>query len=51
MQQFNKLWFFWLILVIIWNYGWPEVDPFYDVLIAILLSVIIFNISKIKKNN
>jgi hypothetical protein len=51
MQQFNKLWFFWLILVIIWNYGWPEVDPFYDVLIAVLLSVIIFNISKIKKNN
>ena len=34
------LWLFWLLLVILWNYGYPEASPFYDVLIAVLLSIL-----------
>mgnify|MGYP001190654744 FL=1 len=28
----------WLILVILWNYGFPEASPLEDVIVAILLS-------------
>lgn len=41
-------WFFWLILVILWNYGFPEALPLYDVLVAVGLSIIFILIKKIK---
>ena len=43
-------WFFWLILVILWNYGYPEALPLYDVLVAVGLSIIFILIKKIKQN-
>lgn len=46
MKQFNKVWFIWLLLVCVWNFGWPEVKPIYDVLVAVLLSILIFRLSK-----
>ena len=39
-------WFIWLFLVILWNYGYPEAVPFYDVLIAVILSLIFILIKK-----
>ncbi len=39
-------WFIWLLLVIIWNYGYPAASPFLDVLVAVLLSI--FNIFVLK---
>ena len=33
-------WTIWVILVIIWNYGYPEASPFLDVLIAVILSLL-----------
>jgi len=33
-------WTGWLILVIFWNYGYPDALPFSDVLIAVVLSII-----------
>jgi len=50
MRQFNKIWFFWLVLIIVWNYGWPEVTPLYDVIVAVFISIIVFNISNYKKS-
>jgi len=47
MKQFNKIWFLWFILVIIWNYGWPNVDPIYDVIIAVALSFLAFKLKNI----
>ena len=41
-------WFAWFILVIIWNYGYPEAGPIYDVLIAVALSIIFILIKKFK---
>ncbi len=29
----------WLILVIAWNYGYPQASPLEDVLVAIILSL------------
>ena len=46
MKQFNKVWFLWLLLVCVWNFGWPEVKPIYDVLVAVLLSILIHKINK-----
>jgi len=46
MKQFNKVWFIWLLLVCVWNFGWPEVKPIYDVLVAVLLSILIFRLNK-----
>ena len=47
MKQFNKTWFIWLLLVCIWNIGWPNVEPIFDVLVAIILSVGAFQLKKI----
>ena len=41
-------WLIWLFLVILWNYGYPEATPFYDVLVAVILSLIFVVIKKFK---
>ena len=41
-------WFTWLFLVILWNYGYPEASPFYDVMVAIILSLVFVLIKKLK---
>jgi len=45
----NYLWFLWFALVYIWNFVWPEVPPFADVLIAVILSLGLITIKKMKK--
>tara|TARA_B100000609_G_C17197625_1_gene426183 strand:+ start:735 stop:884 length:150 start_codon:yes stop_codon:yes gene_type:complete len=45
---FDKNWFLWLALVCIWNYGWPNVPPAADVLVAAALSIVVFLIKNIK---
>ena len=42
-------WFIWFLLVIIWNYGYPEASPFLDVLIAVLLSMLNLTVLKFFK--
>ena len=50
MKNFNLIvWFVWAVLVVIWNYGYPEASPFLDVLIEILLSLTNIIILKILK--
>ena len=39
-------WLIWLILVILWNYCYPQATPFEDVLIAVLLSLFFMIIKK-----
>ena len=39
-------WIIWLILVILWNYGYPNAIPLYDVLVAITLSIIFILVKK-----
>ncbi len=33
-------WLVWLILVILWNYGFPEATPLLDVIVAVILSLL-----------
>ena len=33
-------WFVWLVLVILWNYGFPQATPFEDVTVAVILSIL-----------
>ena len=33
-------WFIWLILIIMWNYGYPKATPLQDVLVAVFLSIL-----------
>tara|TARA_A100001011_G_C14218387_1_gene803119 strand:+ start:753 stop:938 length:186 start_codon:yes stop_codon:yes gene_type:complete len=33
-------WLIWLLLVILWNYGYPQASPLQDVIVAVLLSLI-----------
>ena len=33
-------WFAWLILVILWNFGFPKATPFQDVIVAVILSLL-----------
>jgi|TARA_B110000914_G_C15315704_1_gene377799 hypothetical protein len=41
-------WVSWLVLVILWNFGYPKAEPIYDVLIAVALSIIFILIKKKK---
>ena len=43
-------WFVWLILVILWNYGYPAASPLLDVLAAIILSILNLILLNIIKN-
>ena len=45
----NKIYFIWLIGVIIWNYGFPQATPFLDVLAAIVLSFLSIGLKKYLK--
>tara|TARA_B110000259_G_C13723184_1_gene285332 strand:+ start:342 stop:509 length:168 start_codon:yes stop_codon:yes gene_type:complete len=42
------IWITWLALVIFWNYCYPEAKPIYDVVVAVILSLIVICIKKIK---
>ena len=33
-------WLVWLILVILWNYGFPDATPLQDVIVAVILSLL-----------
>ncbi|MAW21626.1 MAG: phosphatase PAP2 family protein [Flavobacteriales bacterium] len=48
-KNFDWIWFAWLALVCIWNFVWPSVPPIADVLAAIILSLLVVFIKKIKK--
>ena len=40
MSNFKLInWLAWLVLVILWNYSYPEASPFLDVLVAVILSL------------
>ena len=41
-------WFAWLVLVILWNYGFPKATPIQDVLVAVILSVLFIIIQKLQ---
>jgi len=41
-KLFDKSWFFWLALVCFWNFGWPSAPPIIDVLVAAILSVVVY---------
>ncbi len=43
------IWLLWLILVILWNYGFPKASPFQDVVVAVILSLL-FIIIKIMRS-
>ena len=45
-----KVYLIWLIGVIIWNFGYPSAKPIEDVLAAIILSFVSFNLKKYLKN-
>ena len=41
-------WIIWLILVILWNFGFPEATPFHDVIVAVILSLLFIIIKVIR---
>ena len=41
-------WVAWLILVILWNYGFPQASPLQDVIVAVILSLLFIIIAKIQ---
>ena len=50
--MFKKInWFAWLVLVILWNYGFPKATPIQDVLVAVILSVLFIIINKLRSRD
>ena len=51
-SMLNKInWFAWLVLVILWNYGFPKATPIQDVLVAVILSVLFIIIQKLQSRD
>jgi undecaprenyl-diphosphatase len=48
-KKIDFVWLGWISLVCIWNFGWPDVPPIADVLVAIILSLAVVFIKKRKK--
>ncbi len=46
MIKIMKIYFIWLIGVILWNFGYPTAKPIEDVLAAIVLSFISIGLKK-----
>ena len=44
-------WIAWLVLVILWNYGFPKATPVQDVLVAVFLSVLFIIIQKLQSRD
>jgi len=36
-SDIDRVFALWIILVILWNYGYPNAEPIYDVLVAVSL--------------
>ena len=48
LKKETLFWFAWLILVIIWNYGYPVATPLEDVSVAVFLSLFFIVVQKKK---
>jgi len=44
-------WLAWFILIILWNYGFPNATPLQDVLVAVILSVLFIIINKFQSRD
>jgi|TARA_Y100000590_G_C15724903_1_gene1014873 hypothetical protein len=44
-----KTFVIWLIMVIAWNYGYPEASPLEDVIVAVILSLLNLGLKKYLK--
>tara|TARA_B100000686_G_C16668159_1_gene904778 strand:+ start:71 stop:211 length:141 start_codon:yes stop_codon:yes gene_type:complete len=44
-----KVYIIWLVGVILWNYGYPEAEPLWDVIAAIILSFISLSLKRYLK--
>ena len=41
-------WIIWLVLVILWNYRFPQATPFQDVIVAVFLSILFIIIQMVQ---
>ncbi len=37
LNDIDRVFAFWVVLVILWNYGYPNAEPIYDVVVVISL--------------
>jgi len=44
-------WLGWLVLVIVWNYGFPNATPLQDVIVAVILSILFIIIHKVQSRS
>ena len=44
LSDIDRVFAVWVLLVILWNYGYPSAEPLYDVIVSIGLFVIVKNI-------
>jgi hypothetical protein len=51
MNKKKVSWIAWLILVILWNYGFPNATPLQDVLVAVILSILFMIIQELQSRD
>ncbi len=48
-KQLDFNWFIWLILIVLWNFGFPNATAILDVFVSVVLSFLLFFL-KMRKN-
>jgi len=41
LSDIDRVFGIWILLVILWNYGYPSAEPLYDVIVSIGLFIIV----------
>ena len=41
LSDIDRVFVVWVLLVILWNYGYPSAEPLYDVIVSIGLFIIV----------
>tara|TARA_B100001250_G_scaffold229652_1_gene197134 strand:+ start:2404 stop:2553 length:150 start_codon:yes stop_codon:yes gene_type:complete len=47
MSSSLKIYCFWLVGVILWNFGFPGAKPFADVSVAVILSIATYQLNRV----
>ncbi len=51
-EMYKKInWVIWLVLVVLWNYAFPQATPFQDVLVAVFLSILFIIIQLVQSRH
>lgn len=51
MNKESLIYLIWLVLIVVWNFGYPGALPIYDVMVAVILSIVVKILNNYRKQS